>query len=81
MNGCKTAGRCHNDGPSDACIATPIIGSEKAVIVSNGINPKYSDVDPYISAASAIDEALRNIIAVGGTMEKLHYLTISVGQS
>ncbi len=59
-----------NDGPSDACVATPIIGSEKAVIVSNGINPKYSDVDPYISAASAIDEALRNIVAVGGTLEK-----------
>lgn len=60
----------NNDGPSDACIATPIIGNKKAVIVSNGINPKYSDVDPYISAASAIDEALRNIIAVGGTLEK-----------
>ena len=59
-----------NDGPSDACIATPVIGSEKAVIVANGINPKYSDVDPYVSAASAIDEALRNIIAVGGTLEK-----------
>ena len=59
-----------NDGPSDACITTPIIGSEKAVIVANGINPKYSDVDAYISAASAIDEALRNVIAVGGTLEK-----------
>ena len=59
-----------NDGPSDACVATPIIGSPHAVIISNGINPKYSDVDPYISAASAIDEALRNIIAVGGTLEK-----------
>jgi len=59
-----------NDGPSDACIATPVIGSEKGVIVANGINPKYSDVDPYLSAASAIDEALRNIIAVGGSIEK-----------
>ncbi len=59
-----------NDGPSDACVTTPIIGNEKAVIVANGINPKYSDVDPYISAASAIDEALRNIVAVGGTIEK-----------
>ena len=59
-----------NDGPSDACVVTPIIGSRKGVIVANGINPKYSDVDPYISAASAIDEALRNIIAVGGTLEK-----------
>ena len=59
-----------NDGPSDACVVTPIIGNQDAVIVANGINPKYSDVDPYISAASAIDEALRNIVAVGGSIEK-----------
>ena len=59
-----------NDGPSDACVVTPVIGSRNGVIVANGINPKYSDVDPYLSAAAAIDEALRNIIAVGGTLEK-----------
>lgn len=59
-----------NDGPSDACVVTPVIGSRKGVIIANGINPKYSDVDPYVSAAAAIDEALRNIIAVGGTLEK-----------
>ena len=59
-----------NDGPSDACVVTPVLGSRKGVIIANGINPKYSDVDPYSSAASAIDEALRNIIAVGGTLEQ-----------
>lgn len=59
-----------NDGPSDACIATPVLGSRKGVIVANGINPKYSDIDAYHSAAAAIDEALRNVIAVGGTLEK-----------
>ena len=59
-----------NDGPSDACVVTPVLGSRKGVIVANGINPKYSDVDPYLSAASAIDEALRNIVAVGGSVEK-----------
>jgi len=59
-----------NDGPSDACIATPVLGSRKGVIVANGINPKYSDIDPYHSAAAAIDEALRNVIAVGGTLDK-----------
>jgi phosphoribosylformylglycinamidine synthase len=58
-----------NDGPSDACIVTPVLGSRKGVIVSNGINPKYSDIDPYHSAAAAIDEALRNVIAVGGKLE------------
>ena len=59
-----------NDGPSDACITTPILGSRKGVVVANGINPKYGDIDPYHSAAAAIDEALRNIIAVGGNLEQ-----------
>ena len=58
-----------NDGPSDACITTPVLGSRKGVIVANGINPKFSDIDPYHGAAAAIDEALRNIIAVGGNFE------------
>jgi len=59
-----------NDGPGDACITTPVLGSRKGVIVANGINPKYGDIDPYHSAAAAIDEALRNIIAVGGNLEQ-----------
>ena len=59
-----------NDGPGDACITTPVLGSPKGVIVANGINPKYGDIDPYDSAAAAIDEALRNIIAVGGNLEQ-----------
>jgi phosphoribosylformylglycinamidine synthase len=59
-----------NDGPGDACITTPVLGSRKGVIVANGINPKYGDIDPYDSAAAAIDEALRNIIAVGGNLEQ-----------
>ena len=59
-----------NDGPGDACITTPVLGSRKGVVVANGINPKYGDIDPYDSAAAAIDEALRNIIAVGGNLEQ-----------
>ena len=59
-----------NDGPGDACITTPVLGSRKGVIVANGINPKYGDIDPYHSAAAAIDEALRNIIAVGGNLDQ-----------
>ena len=59
-----------NDGPGDACITTPVLGSRKGVVVANGINPKYGDIDPYDSAAGAIDEALRNIIAVGGNLEQ-----------
>ena len=58
-----------NDGPGDACITTPVLGSRRGLVVANGINPRYADIDPYHSAASAIDEALRNVIAVGGNLE------------
>ncbi|MEW6360010.1 MAG: phosphoribosylformylglycinamidine synthase subunit PurL [Planctomycetota bacterium] len=57
-----------NDGPGDACIIRPVLGSNRGVIVSCGMNPKYSDIDPYHMAASAIDEAVRQVIAVGGSL-------------
>ncbi len=53
-------------GPSDACVFRPRLDSERAVVVSNGFNPSYGDGDPYWMAACAIDEALRNLVAVGG---------------
>jgi len=59
-----------NDGPSDASVIRPIFESKKGVIVSNGINPRYGLIDPYWMAASAIDEALRQIIAVGGRRDR-----------
>ena len=63
-----------NDGPSDAAIIRPLLGSDMGVIVANGINPKYGDIDPYWMAASAIDEALRQIVAVGGSLRKVALL-------
>ncbi len=64
----------YNDGPGDAAIIKPVLDSEMGVIVSNGINPSYADIDPYWMAASAIDEALRQIIAVGGNLKKVALL-------
>ena len=63
-----------NDGPGDASIVTPILGSRKGIIVSCGMNPKYGDIDPYHMAASAIDEALRQIISVGGDLSRVALL-------
>jgi len=63
-----------NDGPGDAAIVKPVLDSEMGIIVSNGINPNYGDIDPYWMAASAIDEALRQIIAVGGSLERVALL-------
>jgi phosphoribosylformylglycinamidine synthase len=63
-----------NDGPGDAAIIRPVLDSNMGVIISNGINSKYSDIDPYWMAASAIDEALRQIIAAGGNLERVALL-------
>jgi len=63
-----------NDGPSDAAIVRPILGSDKGIIISNGINFRYGFIDPYWMAASCIDEALRQIIAVGGSLQEVAIL-------
>jgi phosphoribosylformylglycinamidine synthase len=63
-----------NDGPGDAAVIRPLADSPKGLIISNGINPKYGDIDTYWMAASAIDEALRQVIAVGGNLDEVALL-------
>ncbi len=53
-------------GPNDAAVIKPLIGSWNGVVISCGMNPNYGKIDPYWMAASSIDEALRNSVAVGG---------------
>jgi phosphoribosylformylglycinamidine synthase II len=64
----------NNEGPSDAAIIKPILLSDMGIVVANGINPKYGDIDPYWMAASAIDEVLRQIVAVGGSLQRVALL-------
>ena len=54
------------DGPGDAAVLKPLYDSWRGIVISNGINPEYGKIDPYHMAASAIDEAVRNNLAVGG---------------
>lgn len=63
-----------DDGPGDASIVRPVLDSTKGIIISNGCNPKYGLIDPYHMAASAIDEAIRQIISVGGNLEQVALL-------
>ena len=58
-----------NDGPSDAAVFRPILDSFEGVVVSHGICPSYSDIDTYHMMACAIDEGLRNYVAVGGDVD------------
>lgn len=54
-----------NDGPGDAAVLRPRVQSRRGLVISNGMNPNYGDYDAYCMAASAIDEAIRNAVAVG----------------
>jgi phosphoribosylformylglycinamidine synthase len=54
-------------GPNDASILKPLDNSWRGVSLSCGMNPNYGKIDAYWMAASAIDEAVRNNMAVGGT--------------
>ncbi len=53
-------------GPNDAAVLKPLDNSWKGIVISCGMNPKYGKIDTYWMAASAIDEAIRNNVAVGG---------------
>jgi phosphoribosylformylglycinamidine synthase II len=64
----------HDDGPSDAAIVRPDIRSLRGVVIACGMNPRYGDLDPYWMAASAIDEAVRNCVAVGADPSRIAIL-------
>ena len=62
------------DGPGDAVVFTVAPGEKRGVVVSNGMNPRYGDLDPYAMAAASIDEAVRIAIAVGAPLGVLALL-------
>ncbi len=63
-----------NDGPGDAAVVRPRLDSYRGLVVSCGMNPHYGDGDTYHMAASAIDEAIRNAVAVGADPAKIAIL-------
>jgi phosphoribosylformylglycinamidine (FGAM) synthase-like enzyme len=64
----------NNDGPSDAAVVRPDLMSQRGLVISCGINPHFGDQDPYWMAASAIDEAVRNCVAVGADPDRIAIL-------
>ena len=55
----------------DATVIRPLLSSPRGVVVAQGINPTYSDIDTYHMAAAAIDTAIRNAIAAGANVNHL----------
>jgi phosphoribosylformylglycinamidine synthase len=63
-----------NDGPSDAAVIQPKFDSDKGLAISCGMNPLYGDIDPYWMALAGIDEAVRNLVSVGGRVDRIALL-------
>ncbi len=69
-------GRAGN-GPGDATVLQPLFAEavpRAGIVISNGINPLYGTIDPYQMALNAVDEALRNLTAVGGDVTRVAIL-------
>ena len=64
----------HSDGPSDAAVVKPVLTSQRGIVLGCGITPSYGDYDTYHMAASAIDEAIRNCVAVGADPSRIAIL-------
>ena len=54
--------------PQDAAVMRFDQDSFAGVAISNGICPKYGDIDPYEMSAGAFDEGIRQIISIGGKL-------------
>jgi phosphoribosylformylglycinamidine synthase subunit PurSL len=63
-----------NNGPSDAGVVRPDLQGREGVVISHGICPKFSAFDTYHMMAVAIDEAIRNNVATGGSLQKMALL-------
>ena len=58
------------DAPGDAAVLKPLSDSAMGAAIACGANPRYGLLDPAAMAGAAIDEALRNAVAVGGDPDR-----------
>jgi len=59
-------------GPSDAAVLRPKLGSRRGVVLGCGLCPQIED--PYEMAMASIDEAIRNVVAVGADPDRVAIL-------
>ena len=59
------------DVPSDASVLLAGHGGLEGIVLAEGVNPFYSDIDTYWMAASVVDEAVRRVVAAGGDLDYL----------
>ena len=60
-----------SDIPGDASILLADHDGRQGVVLAEGINPFYSDLDTYAMMSSVIDEGVRRIVSVGGRVDRI----------
>ncbi len=73
VQGGAVLGPLHGKGRvmSPASVTKPMIETTKGAVCSQGLYPKYSEIDTYDMAACSIDTAVRNSIAIGGKLSHM----------
>tara|TARA_R110001592_G_scaffold16881_7_gene71508 strand:+ start:34445 stop:37351 length:2907 start_codon:yes stop_codon:yes gene_type:complete len=59
---------------ADASVSRPVLNSPKGVVLSQGLFPRYSDIDTAAMAAAGLDMAVRNAVAAGVDFNQLALL-------
>lgn len=57
--------------PGDAAVVRPRLDSHRGLALSLALNPAYSRIDTYHMVAATIDEAVRRLLAVGGSLDHM----------
>ena len=57
--------------PADAAVLRPRQESRRGLALSMALHPSYGQIDTYHMTAVSIDEAVRRLLAVGGSLEHI----------
>lgn len=59
---------------AEATVSRPVLTSQCGAVLSQGLAPRYSDIDTKEMAGAALDSAVRHAIAAGGDIDHLALL-------
>jgi phosphoribosylformylglycinamidine synthase len=59
---------------AEASVSRPVLGNKRGVVLSQGLTPRYSDIDTYHMATASLDMAVRNAVAAGCPIDHLAIL-------
>ncbi len=61
-------------GPADGAVIRPVPDSRRGIVIGCGIAPRMGEIDPRAMALLVVDEALRNVVALGADPEQIAIL-------